>query len=514
MLHNMVVAMRRRALVPLVAGLFTVIVIFGACDSSPASLASDAGVDAAVDGPAKGDGRVDSIAPADGFKVEASPGDGPSAMDGPRADGSTPDSAVPDGLPPKEDASPSPDTGTPTPDTGTPTPDTGTPTPDTGTPTPDTGTPTPDTGTPTPDTGTPTPDTGTPTPDTGTQVLCGNGVRNAGEECDDGNQINLDGCSASCRFEQVLRVDYLQLQYGTTAACSKNAFGGAIVLPLAQGQLQGAIDGGIADGSISILFGFVGLDDLSGAADPAVQVGLMGGTPVAGAGYSGINDLDWWYTVDAQTINANRQPLALLSGRIANNVLDLGPGNMSLSLSLGGSPATLSMSNVRVVATNAGVSTPTASAGSTPGHPAAEHLDPALTSFSRSGQPSASGAGRLCGDISAESLAAVPVPAALTGFFGCSQGYSVGANSMLDVLIGGCNIIFVGQAIAPTQPDSADASVPLVGAGPPYTLAANNQRVVNGCRDKNNQVVSLPACLRAAAYSSFFRLAAGRVIGK
>lgn len=509
--------MRRRSLVSLVAGLFTILFVFGGCDSSSPPPANELGVDSAVDGAPKGDGRADSVVPADGPKAEASLSDGPPITDGPRADGPAADGAiVPDGLPPKDDGS-TPDTGTPTPDTGTPTPDTGTPTPDTGTPTPDTGTPTPDTGTPTPDAGTPTPDAGTPTPDTGTTpdgplASCGNGVRNAGEECDDGNQINLDGCSASCRFEQVLRVDYLQLQYGTTAACSKNAFGGAI-LPLAQGQLQAAIDGGIADGSISILFGFVGLDDLSGAADPAVQVGLMGGAPVAGTGYSGTNDLDWWYTVDAQTIDANRQPVALLSGNIANNVLSLGPGNMSLSLSLGGSPATLSMSNVRVVATNADVSAPTASAGSTPGHTAAEQLDPALTSFSRAGRPNATDAGRLCGDISAESLAAVPVPAALTtGVSACAQGYSLN-NSMLDVMVGGCTII-IFPAIAPTQPDGADASAPVAGAGAPYTLTTNNQRAVNGCRDKNNQVVSLATCLRSAAYSSFFRLAARRVVGK
>ena len=31
--------------------------------------------------------------------------------------------------------------------------------------------------------------------------MCGNGVLEAGEECDDGNLINGDGCSSRCRIE-------------------------------------------------------------------------------------------------------------------------------------------------------------------------------------------------------------------------------------------------------------------------------------------------------------------------
>jgi cysteine-rich repeat protein len=31
---------------------------------------------------------------------------------------------------------------------------------------------------------------------------CGNGVLEAGEQCDDGNAVNGDGCSASCEFEK------------------------------------------------------------------------------------------------------------------------------------------------------------------------------------------------------------------------------------------------------------------------------------------------------------------------
>ena len=36
---------------------------------------------------------------------------------------------------------------------------------------------------------------------TSTPITCGNGVLEAGEECDDGNQVSGDGCSASCQVE-------------------------------------------------------------------------------------------------------------------------------------------------------------------------------------------------------------------------------------------------------------------------------------------------------------------------
>src|SRR5262245_64585253 len=36
----------------------------------------------------------------------------------------------------------------------------------------------------------------TPVPAT---PVCGNGAREAGEQCDDGNLVNMDGCDAACR---------------------------------------------------------------------------------------------------------------------------------------------------------------------------------------------------------------------------------------------------------------------------------------------------------------------------
>jgi hypothetical protein len=173
------------------------------------------------------------------------------------------------------------------------------------------------------------------------------------------------------------------------------------------------------------------------------------------------------------------------------------------------------MSNVKVTGTIGGVGTPTASSGNPPGHLASENLDPALTSYVGTGQQTTNGSAKLCGNVSAASLALVPMPTELTGggLLACSQNYTVN-NSMLDLIIGGCTVLFI-QQITPRQPDQQDPDVPPAGAGPSYTLQANAQtKVVSTCRDSSNTVVNLQDCLNDAAYSSFFKLATSRVILK
>lgn len=159
-------------------------------------------------------------------------------------------------------------------------------------------------------------------------------------------------------------------------------------------------------------------------------------------------------------------------------------------------------------------STPTASAGGTPGHLGTEHLDPALQSIATLGAQDLNGSGKLCGDVVARSLAQTAAPASILvgGQYACTQGYTV-QNSLLDVIVSGCTVSFV-PAVAPTQPDKSDPSAPIAGGGAPYTLTANAARVVTGCKDKNNASVTLSTCLTSAAYSSYFRFAATRVIMK
>jgi cysteine-rich repeat protein len=345
-------------------------------------------------------------------------------------------------------------------------------------------------------------------PALGQAPTCQNGIREAGEQCDDGNGNNLDGCSSQCRFEQVQRINQLKMQFGSAASCTANNFGGAIG-SLAQASFQQSFDQGVASGETSILLAMLGLDDLAGASDPAVQVGVVNGSPVPGAGYDGTSDVDWWYTVDPAGVDANRVPRAQLSGSIASSLLTAGPGSADLTLALW-TRLTWHFSSLRISAASGPSSTPLASTGAAPpGHVPSEHLDPTLKSYGSSGSGIS---GELCGNIGAVSLASTPVPPSLLpgGGTTCAENYSV-ANSFLDVLVGGCHS-FIVTLISSTQPDQQDPQAPPAGAGPPYVLSAGTNHIVNACRDHTGATVALAACLADAAYSSFFKFSTDRVI--
>jgi hypothetical protein len=217
--------------------------------------------------------------------------------------------------------------------------------------------------------------------------------------------------------------------------------------------------------------------------------------------------LDAWYTVKQQSFTPAGQSLATLPGTISNGVLNAGPGNVSFALTLGGKGGELEMSSAHAKATIGASSTPTVSNGSSPGHMAAENLDPALEAFGTT-----SGA-QLCGNVSAASLASIPAPSQLmSGATKCSQGYTTD-NSLLDVFVGGCTVIFV-HALNATQPDQTNDTVAVVGAGGPYKLTAGGDHKVNGCKDKSGASVDLSACLHTASYSAAFKFTTERVIIK
>jgi cysteine-rich repeat protein len=344
-------------------------------------------------------------------------------------------------------------------------------------------------------------------------AVCGNGIRETGETCDDSGKLNLDGCDAVCKFEQDQRADAVTIQTATDTFCTINALGGAVVGNAAS-QLNTSLATGVKDGSINIMFKFLDLDDLTGTADPSIRLGSLGGSfvmPPTGVTYDGTNAVDWWYTVDPLSIDATRTPLATLAGSIAAKALTAGPGTMNLVLTLGGAPTPVKLTNVKLKATVGATSTPKASTGATPGHLASEHLDPALKSFETLAN------GELCGNVSAASLSKAPAPSAITGggAISCVEGYTT-ANSLLDVLVGGCKVLggFV-VAVKATQPDQVDAASPPVGGGGPYKLSVTGSPPkVTGCKDKGGATVDLTKCLDAAAYSSFFKFTTDRAIVK
>jgi len=345
---------------------------------------------------------------------------------------------------------------------------------------------------------------------------CGNGVREAGEQCDDGNAVNLDGCDATCQFEQDLRSNFLQMQFGVDAFCGGvNKLGGAVLAGIPQSTIQSDIQQGIVAGTSGFIVKMLDMASLTGTDDPSLQVGVVRGLPVAGPGYDGAADLEWWYTTNAATIDAARNPIDLLPGSLFGNVLNAGPGSMSIPINFFPSaPSLLRMASVKLQVIVGPSFAPGNSGGGTPGHLPSEHLDPTLQSFGSLGQTAANFSGKLCGDVLAKSLADTPAPSELhsAGQFGCAEGYTV-ANTLLDAFVSGCTVLGM-LVVAPTQPDKADPGAPVGGAGAPYHFTVNAQKIVTGCTDKNNVAVNLSVCMNAAAYSSYFRFAMGRVILK
>jgi cysteine-rich repeat protein len=350
---------------------------------------------------------------------------------------------------------------------------------------------------------------------------CGDGYRDAAksEDCDDGNVVNLDACDAKCKFEQDQRVVAMTMDFDTTATSPCHAYGnnaaGGAVKKAAQGTMQSNIDDGIKDGSLSALFKLVSTD-LAGQSAP-VTAGSLSGIVVAGAGYAGESDMDWWYHPDPVTIDGARDATAILTGSYADGVVTLA-GRANLSMNIGGSPALLKVSSAHMTAPiGSPTTTPaTAAAMAPPGHVASERLNPALQSFATAGGAKASQTGVFCGDISAASLATTALPASLlSGLLKCQQKYDSN-NRMLDVFINGCSVFIVGTVIIPTQPDHVDPDAPVAGAGGPYTFAVDpSTKRVTSCKDKNGApVAQLQSCLNAAAYSSSFKFATDRVIIK
>jgi cysteine-rich repeat protein len=345
-------------------------------------------------------------------------------------------------------------------------------------------------------------------------AVCGNGILETGEQCDDGNVINLDGCNSTCKFEQDQRANGVTIATTVDTFCATNALGNKALTGLAVGVLNTSLATAVKNGTTTIEFQFLGINDLTGTAQASgLQLGALSGAPVdpdAGA-YDGTNDTDWWYTTSPSDIDSTRTAISLLQATFAAKVLKAS-GNLDLHVTIGGPPtADLHVSGATVQANIGAVSTPLTSTGAPPGHLASEHLSPTIQSFGTMTN------GLLCGNISAESLSKVSVPAVLLsgGMYACSSPVYTTANSLLDVLVGGCTIIVI-PAVNKTQPDQIDPSAPVVaGTTPPYTLTAGAGNIVTGCTDKNGKSqANLAACLSAAAYSSYFDFTSDRVIAK
>jgi List-Bact-rpt repeat protein/PASTA domain-containing protein len=311
--------------------------------------------------------------------------------------------------------------------------------------------------------------------------------------------VAVGPAQAYTTFVQDQRANSLTLRFSTDSFAPNNAFGAAFVGSTVQSQITTALGNGIKDGSISWMFEMRDLTDLTGTNDASFHIGVLNPAPVAGTGYDGTSDLDWWYLPDASELNSDGSPKQQLAASFATKTLSAGPGAADLGISLLGEPMTLAMSNVQIHAV-AGVSSgPTASSGGPPGHLASEYLDPSLQSFG-----SMTG-GKLSGNISARSLYNAPVPSSLTGT--TCNGFYTTANTILDVLTNGCKAFgaLVNEVNA-TSPDTVTS----VGSGT-YSFTVNSSHQVTGCTH-NSVPDTLSDCLDGAAYSAYFQFTTDRVI--
>jgi cysteine-rich repeat protein len=341
----------------------------------------------------------------------------------------------------------------------------------------------------------------------GMPASCGDAMLQAPEECDDGNSKNLDGCNAGCKYEVVDRMTAISLQsVSAPAYCSPTAnVLGRAFSSTALGPINAELQQSISGGALNNLLYFAGLEDPSGASnDSSLAIGFLPAVPdVANGPWPGGAALDFWFRVPSASVDAQGVPLNSLLGTLTARSLDAGPGLLKLPLAIGGTPSTLSVSNARLRASLNATPAPNLPA------PPPAILAPDLTVF-QAITGSGSGQG-ICGNVTVESLAHIPVPASLasgaasaclacTGsraYTACSGStVELGCNSMLDVLIGGCKTLlcFV-TLVTPTQPD-----VPAPGSASVQPLSLGSGNAVPSNQSTGN----------ADAYSSYFKFDANR----
>jgi hypothetical protein len=248
---------------------------------------------------------------------------------------------------------------------------------------------------------------------------------------------------------------------------------------------------------------FLGLTDLTGVSSIPFELGVMDGSldPAKGA-WPGNNPIDGWFLTDPSSVSMGLPTGFFTNVGLSAHNLAGGPANVTLKLNLGGGPAALTMLHAHIAATINGNPPPDAPA------PPPSAYAAGLTVFQT---VTGNGAGQgLCGDITVASLAVMPVPTALAagGIAACSNctashtytactgtqtPLSSSCNSMLDVLVGGCDQLCVATVVNPTRPDvPAGATVMPLSLGP------------------GNKVPSATTMNDMDAYSSYLTFTANR----
>jgi cysteine-rich repeat protein len=308
----------------------------------------------------------------------------------------------------------------------------------------------------------------------GLAQVCGNGVVEPPEECDDGASFRLDGCAPDCTFEHVQRMTLLTLGDGPSPSfCTPttNAFGSAFSsfgLTALNTQLAAAI----SDQTLNQLLQILALDDPGAVDDPDLEVGFLASVhdprgPAVGLGA--------WYVADPGFLDPDDLPVATLSGSVAARELTAGPGRVEIRFFEG-----------LITARDARIAAAVETSTSLPGPPPYQ-LAPGFAAFE--GVTADDGNHGICGNLTVDSLAVMPLPGEFTSggsaecantcpnsrsYTWCGAGNPVGpgCNSILDLMIGGCSVfppLCLG-VVVPTQPDvGTGGQLPVVLVADPTT---------------------------------------------
>jgi cysteine-rich repeat protein len=334
-----------------------------------------------------------------------------------------------------------------------------------------------------------------------TSANCGNGTIDPGEECDDGNTRDLDGCDSRCNYEVVLRMNSLGISSSAAPSyCTPttNALGTKTLTTFSVPILNTSVTNDIDAGTLNVMTQLFGLTDLTGGTSESsgLSLGVLNGEldPAKGT-WPDKSPIDWWFLADQTTVS-DGLPTSMVTATLSNRTLTAGPADVTITLTLGGSPSPLEVLAAHLVGTLDGTPAPNVPA------PPPAMLASGLTVFQ---DMTANGSGQgLCGNITVESLAQVPIPAMLSSaasagaaathpctaacpgsnvYTYCGMGMPVGpnCNSLLDVLVGGCNVATsaplcalsaLTEVVNPTQPD-----VPVSGSATTLTPAAGTHKI-------------------------------------
>lgn len=164
---------------------------------------------------------------------------------------------------------------------------------------------------------------------------CGDGTVTSPEVCDDSNTLAFDGCDAACREEIAMVISSLGLG-SRSQGCDldgspgiDNAFARALgVLGSALGPL---ISMAIESGDLTLLLGFLGLDDPLGANDDDLRVAWLQGQDADGDVSNNFGGAGQFW-VDPGSINPDGSPTTSVQAQIASNALTGGPETIPLPL--------------------------------------------------------------------------------------------------------------------------------------------------------------------------------------